>query len=293
MLIIRGADYKYASFGIPTFHVFLSTFTCFYSVYLFHQYLSNKNRKILWYTFYTFIPHILVFSRGALLMVWISILFVFLLSIKRLKLKWLLSILILIFIILFLFGYLGNLRSLSDNTFVPKISRASTNFLQSKVPNEYFWGYAYIASPLANFQHNVNTNVPDPSFSDFLYFVKNDLVFDFISNRIPYTYTIKINQVLRHFNVSTEFTSPYCSIGWLGPIILFLFGSIIAFFYLMFLPCNSRFYISALSILLTIFVFNTFANMWTFSGLSLQLVYPVLGSMLRKKHESSDCNCFI
>jgi hypothetical protein len=283
-LILKGTDYQYTSFGIPTFHVFLHTFTSFYAVYLFHQYLSTKNRRILLYTFYAFIPHILIVNRGSLLMVWVSILFVFLLSIKRLKIKYLLSILLLVLIILYLFGYLGNIRSAyGDNTYIPRVSHASDHFLQSKVPNEYFWGYAYIASPMANFQYNINTQKPDPTFSDFFCFVKNELIFDFISKRLPGTCDVDKNKVLEHFNVATEFTNPYCSLGWMGPIILFLFGSFITFFYLIFLPYNSKYYISALAILLTVFVFNTFSNMWTFSGLSFQLLYPILGTIFKIK----------
>ena len=282
--IFKGTDYLYTDFGIPTFHVFLHTFVSFYSIYLFHQYISSKNRKILLYTFYTLIPHILIVNRGSLLMVLVSMLFVFLLSMKRLKLKYLFSILLLVLIILYFFGYLGNIRSAQgDDTFLPTASCASEQFLQSKIPNEYFWGYAYIASPLANFQHNVNTKVPSPDFPNYSCFIKNEFIFDFISKRLPGSCEVIPNKVVSHFNVATEFTTPYCSIGWAGPIILFLFGSFVTFFYLILLPVNSKYYISALAILLTIFVFNTFTNMWTFTGLSFQLVYPVLGNIIKIK----------
>ena len=289
LLILEKTSYEYTSFGIPTFHVFLHTFTSFYSVYLFHQYLSTRNTKILLSIFYTFIPHILIVNRGSLLIVGVSMLFVFLLSIKQLRWKYLLNILLLVFIVFYFFGYLGNLRSANgDNTYIPKASRASTQFLQSKIPNEYFWGYAYIASPLANFQHNINTKEPNPTVSDYFCLAKSELLFDFISKRLPGTCEVEKNKVLAHFNVSTEFTASYCLIGWLGPIILFLFGAFITFFYLILIPRDSKYYITALAILLTIFVFNTFSNMWTFSGLSFQLIYPILGSIINVKKKKKE-----
>ena len=285
VLILQGADYDYVSFGIPTFHVFLHTFTSFYGIYLFHQFLSSKNKKLLLYTLYTFIPHILIFNRGSLLMVFVSLLFVFLLSIDRLKLKYLLGVLVIALFVLYYFGHLGNLRSAGgDNTYIPKVSQASEQFLSGKIPNEYFWGYAYIASPMANFQHNVNIVSPVPTFSNSLCFARSQLVFDFISKRLPGTCTVPNKErALSHFTVSTAFTESYCYIGWAGPVLLFLFGSFVAFFYLMILPRSSKYYVSALAILLTIFMFNTFDNMWIFSGLSFQLVYPILGTIFKIK----------
>ena len=286
-LILKGSDYDYTSFGIPTFHVFLITFTSFYSVYLFHQYLCDKTKKTLLYTLYSCVPHILIFNRGSLLFVLTSMLFVFLLSIKQLKWKRLLSILLLILIILFYFGKFGNLRSAGgDNTYIPKASGVNPQFLSSKIPNEYFWGYAYIASPMANFQHNTNIKKAQTSFSDYACFVKSELLFDFISKRLPGECEIKKEQVFKHFTVGTQFTNSYCLIGWTGPIILFLFGSFVTLFYLLLIPIHSKYYVTALAILLTVFVYNTFSNMWSFTGLSFQLVYPIIGSLLNKKNEN-------
>ena len=58
---------------------------------------------------------------------------------------------------IYMFGYLGNLRSSNgDPTYIPRASGATDKFLDSKIPKEFYWGYLYIASPVANLQNNIN-----------------------------------------------------------------------------------------------------------------------------------------
>jgi len=60
--------------------------------------------------------------------------------------------------LLYLFGVLGTLRQSRaahtgyDNTLILKSGKASEAFTHSPIPNEFFWAYVYMASPLANLQ---------------------------------------------------------------------------------------------------------------------------------------------
>lgn len=207
LIIATGENYN-LTFGIPTFHVILCTFSSFYGIYFFHQYLSSKKKKNLYSFCYIQLFSILIIARISVMFVFVTVLFVYLLSIKRLKLKFLLIISLLILFIFFGFGYLGNLRSsIKDNTYMPRMSKATTQFLNSSIPNEYFWGYAYIASPLGNFQHNINTYSPQPSIHNLFCLIKTDLILDFISKRLfSNDCTVSPNRHVDHFNVATIYT---------------------------------------------------------------------------------------
>lgn len=286
LLVIKGTSYSYDAFGIPTFHVLLHTYTSFYGVYLFHQYLSTKSRKVFFYFLCSLIPHLLIVNRGSLMMVLVSVLFVFLLSIKTLKVKNLVIIFLLLSIVLYFFGYLGNIRSANgDSAFIPKVSAATDNFLNNRIPNEYFWTYAYIASPMANFQNNIDKRHPQPSISNCICFIKDELLFDFVAKRLPNINACdrKVDLIFPHFNVSTIYAPSYSLLGWYGPVVLFLYTLVVTFSYLILISSKSKYYVTGLAILLTIFVYNTFANMWSFSGLSFQLIYPFIGSLLLKR----------
>ena len=284
-LIIRNIPYQYTTFGIPSLHVFLHTFISFYSVYLFHQFLSNRKKNVLFLYLLTLIPHILIVNRGSLFIVLVSSLFVFLLSIKTLRIKYLFFISLFILVFFYFFGYLGNIRSANgDKYYIPKESLASKSFIDGPIPKEYFWGYAYIASPMANFQHNVNTATPQPSLKSGICLYKNELLPDFISKRLPEIECGNgVNRVFPFYNVSTLYAPSYSLMGWFGPIILFIYGCFIALFYTFTISRKSIYYVTGLAILMTTFLHNTFTNMWSFSGLSFQLIYPLIGYLFEGK----------
>ena len=45
--ILKHTGYNYTTFGIPTFHVILVTFNSFWAVFVFHNYISQKKRNLL------------------------------------------------------------------------------------------------------------------------------------------------------------------------------------------------------------------------------------------------------
>ena len=146
------------------------------------------------------------------------------------------------------------------------------------------WTYVYVASPIATVQHNINLNTSGGT--DLSSFFCYELLPDFISKRIGPLFGIKKVEpdlIVEWSNVGSVFSKVYCTLGWLGMIIIFLFLMIIISFYLLLLNKRSTFYVTGVAILNTFVIFNFFDNMIAFSGLSLQLIFPLIGTMFVNK----------
>jgi hypothetical protein len=205
---------------------------------------------------------------------------------------------ILAVICLYLFGIVGNVRvnnsyhregSLVDNSLFLQIGGATDKFKESVIPKEFFWSYIYISSPLANLQKTIDNfeYEKDISLSDSFEFTVTQIFPDFISKRIVSLYEIVIPQGIQiapELNVSTAFAQSYVILGWVGVSLLAIFMFTFALFYILLLKrLNSEYFIVGVAILNSIFVFNTFSNMFAFTGLSFQLIYPLLFTLLTVK----------
>jgi hypothetical protein len=293
--IANNADIDYREFGIPTFYVILATFTSFFTVYLFKCYLVEKKRKYLFFCLYLFIFPILIFTRGAVLINLSSIFFLYLFSYKRNKLKIYLSIIAIIFTVLIGFGVLGNIRTsnqidkdqtqeLSD--IMLNLAEAKPAFVNSPVPKAYFWSYLYIASPMANLQLNINEQKPKYDLPNILAYVNGELNFDFITKRIFSIVNVQKpdNTLIAPFlTVSTLYSTSYTYLGWWGMSVTFIFLMGVSFCYLAIIKPQNPYFSTALAILNTMLLFCIFDNMWNFSGMSFQLIYPILLSLKFKK----------
>lgn len=308
LAILTKSSASYHEFGIPTFHVILVTFNSFYSILLFQSVLSETKRRanVLILFILTLLPSILIVNRGMLILILMSCVFVYLIKYqKSITIKKVTSLMIVGILFLYLFGVAGNVRvnnsyqtntSLFDNNLFMQIGGATEEFRNSFVPKEFFWGYIYISSPLANLQKNIENyeHSSDITFGDSLYFGTTQLLPDFISKRIIAYYEVEKPSVLLitpELNVATAFAEPYVILGWTGISLFTIFIFIFAFLYILFLKkLESEYFVIGVAILNTIFVFNTFSNMFSFSGLSFQLVYPILFTFLNMRPLRVDTN---
>jgi oligosaccharide repeat unit polymerase len=299
LAIFTKVPLNYTEFGIPTFHVFLVTFNSFFSIYIFQMILSEtkKKKELIVLYILNLIPSMLIMNRGMLVMILISCLFVYLIKNHRqITLRKITGLLVIMLFGLYLFGVAGNVRvnntyktntSAFDNNLFMQIGGATDEFKKSFIPKEYFWGYIYVASPLANLQQTIDKfeHKEDVDFSDSFKFVITQLFPDFISKRIVSLYQWNIptgNQITPELNVSTAFSQPYVILGWVGISLFTLFIFMFAFFYILLLKwLNSEFFVIGVAIMNSIFLFNTFSNMFAFTGLSFQLVYPLLFTLFR------------
>lgn len=287
LLILGGADVYYMDFGIPTFHVILHTFTGFYTIYVFHQYTSSKSKKTLLLFFVLLTPNVLIVNRGALIMTLTACMIIYLFSIKKVLINSVFSLIFGATVLFYGFGYLGNARSFNgDPTAFLKFTKATDSFTDGLIPKEYYWFYIYASSPFANFQ---NATITSKSHRyDIASFITWELLPDFVSkriipmeadldgaNRLDYS----INPIL---TVGSIYFEPYIRLGWSGPIIVFLFYVTIMYIYIMSIPKKSKYFISGIAILSVMSIFNTFENMINFSGLSFQLIFPLILSRFDK-----------
>lgn len=285
ILALKTSTYDYKEFGIPTLHPIIATFGSFYTVYIFHLFLSTRRKKYLLVLFFLLTIPILIFNRGMLLINLTSMLFVYLLSIKGIRIRMLLFIVTFSLIVLYFFGVLGNYRITKSpsNRYFLEISAANEKFINSRIPKEYMWSYIYISSPLANLQNNINNN-PAINFrvKDF---VIMELLPDFISKRIAPIVSAERSEpenISAYFIVSTIFCYSFNFMGWPGIYLMFLIIMSLIAFYLLLLRKNNPYYVTGISILMTFMVYNTFDNMIYFSGISFQLVYPLIWPIMQK-----------
>jgi len=290
--ILSGSDGDaYVGFGIPIFHVLLHTFSCFYAVYVLHHALINKKIRLYIYYFLLLLPHILIFTRGGLMMVAVASVFCYIHTKKRINIKAILGLSVLALIALFFFGFTGNLRTFGgDSYYILSLSDATERFRDSIIPNEFFWTYSYGALPFGSFLYNVNNITPIGGMEGFFRFIDTCILPDFVTNRFMLAPDVTTHPVrlFEYFNVFSVFTDAYVSLGWFGVFLLFSYHTTITFIFLLLLKkCNPKYYVTGKSILLTIIVLNLFVNMWIFSGLAFQLIYPIAGSIIFRKRKKS------
>jgi hypothetical protein len=295
MLILQGIEYDYTAFGIPTVHVFVVTFSSFFTIYLFHVYLSTKNKWVLLYYLFLMSFAMLLFNRGMLMINIVSSVFVYLQYRGRISVKRVSFLLVFSIVVLYFFGVLGSLRSAHSrgeeysNESILDIAKADEEFVEGAVPKEFIWSYLYISSPLANLQYNIDKqNTREPSGQNTLEFINNEFVFDFISKRINALLGIERVSCLKFVDsmtVASVYTNSFIYMGWLGMIIMAVYALSFPVFYLSLLRKKNVFYVTATSILGSLFLYLIFDNMFTFTGLSFQLIYPLLLGRFFKEHD--------
>lgn len=291
--ILFNLPYNYRTFGVPSLHVFVVTFSSFFTVYLFHVYLAARSKKILLLFAVNLAAAILIYSRAMLFFNLSGCLFVYILSVKGFPVKRIVLIALLIIPLFYFFGVLGSLRVSREadedynNENFMDTGHATHAFRTSPIPGEYFWSYIYVSSPLANLQLNMDKkSEPEVSFRSVYWTGMYELLPDFISKRIhtirdtkpPKEYRINYS-----FNVSTIYSRAYSYSGWGGMCLVALFLIGFPWLYLKLIGGQSDFLITGWAILCTMYFFSSYDNTFRFTGLSLQLAYPVLFYLLIEK----------
>ena len=291
--IILNQPYNYRLFGIPSLHVFAVTFSSFYTVYLFQLFLSHKSTIILLLFLINLLAALLIYSRAMLFFNLTSCLFIYIIYSKGISYPKILYVSLALIPLFYLFGFLGSLRvsreakeSYNNENFM-EIGKATNEFRKSVLPKEYFWAYIYISSPIANLQKNV-CDYPVEAFSirKFAELINSEVFPDFLSKRINSLFKLDLytdKRIPGPFNVSTIYSRSYSYAGWVGMALMA--GALLLFplLFLKLLPPSSDFFISGWAILCTMYLFLVYDNTLRFTGLSFQLVYPVILNLLYKR----------
>ena len=294
--VIKGI--RVSDFGIPTIIVISVTLNGFTSVYLFYLFLITKRKKFLLYISFCLCLFILSYSRGNFMMSIVTMFFLWI-NVNRpiLTIKKIIVITSGLLLIIYLFGVAGNYRSISqvadlDKSFdtsynsnlILTIGGESDSFKENIVPNEFFWTYIYITSPLSNLQYNINKNDPAFSLTGILHIMIDELSFDAVSKRINTLLNRKKTEVdllIRQLTVSTTLAGSYYDAGWPGMIFFMVVFWLFPFLYSILILKNPLGVIG-ISTLCTVYFFSIFDNMFILTGLTLQIFCPILLNFLNK-----------
>lgn len=276
----------YTSFtGSKSIFTVLFTFSLYYAIYLYYAHVSfskiTKEYLLQAMLILTFI--FCTGNRGAILMSIFCIVIIYLSS-KKLSIFDGAKILIFALIILYLFGAVGNLReggkSFCDDTYITAIGEYQD--YPSYLPGAYKWAYSYLTSPLNNLNYNIShSNININNF--MLTFLP-----DFISKRIAPDFTLKtgVKLVKPYFNVSTGYAQAVVFGGVVGLFMMYSFLMIFSLVIRKIFLSSQQHYIPSLAIINMLIVFFFFINTITYSGISFQLFYPFIFSLVfraRKK----------
>lgn len=287
---------KYLEFtGIPSIHVIIYTFNIFLGVYLFHLFISTKRVSYLMMYGVTFIPGVLLVSRGMIMNILIgSAIIVFMKFGNKISFykKNFVKIFLVALSVLFIFGVSGNLRNNTINgssdkfssDYIMSVGKASQKFRNSIIPKEFFWGYIYISSPLANLQNTITYHNVNMTPENLKSFISDEITIDFVGKRVfkDYKKDKKIPLISSSLTVSTFYSGAYYYMGWIGMSIMYIILIGGSYMYIKFLSKDNPFRIVGIAMLCNLVALCAFSNMITFSGMSFQLAYPLIFELYLK-----------
>ena len=284
---IANPSYSYRDFtGIPTFHVILGTFNVFFSILMFNYYLTNKSKKKLFQFIATLLPYILVLNRGAFMIVFAAMIFLFLMRLKSISFRAILKPFLLLGIVLYFFGVIGNVRqeqTKDDKEYLLRVAGATDSFIYSGVPHEFYWSYIYLISPMGNLQNLVIMKEDTFDVNNIGLFTTTQLFPDFISKRISsllgYEDILESNESVIYYvtpllNAPTVYFASYFLLGTIGLVLMYLAIMFSALVYPYLIKRESKYYATSIASLNALILLSTFNNMWYAMGTIL--LWPVI-----------------
>jgi hypothetical protein len=276
-----GGDFLFSGeIGLPSVHVFNVTFGAAFSAIRFCDFLYSRRWRYLAEAAVPIVYFLMILYRGPIIMLLIAWFFVWIVQ-GGLNLKRSLAIGALACTVLFAFGKLGDLREGGSEAIV-NLGRPSTTFKDSGIPSAYLWAYIYMTSPFANLQLAADSKSLDNlSSTEFLI---SEMVPDVIFKRIvPFLKRghllseekVRPPEVAPGLNVASIYGRAMVLNQWTGAIIMFAQLCALIAVYLRLIR-NSPFRVPCLALLNCLVVFCTFQNMIAFSGVVLQLAWPLI-----------------
>lgn len=287
----NAGDIKYTEFGLPFIHVIVVNGSMVCLWYSFYAIKSTAEKSIkkncIFNIILSFLPFVLMFNRGGMLYCIAGCILLQLMAATNLK-KHLALIGVFITFVLYIFGVLGNIRTdISDTkNLILEFGQATDEFKNSPIPKEFFWSYIYISSPLATAQNTANyyegKELKDDAITKFILF---ELTPEIISKRIkPTGFEADPPKLIAPmFTVGSVYARSHTSIGWAGPITLYLFFIFFIIVTIGFIPKKSDFYILGIVAVCLVTIFNLFDNMFIFMGLIPVPLILILCSHIRIK----------
>lgn len=278
---IGADDSLYKNWGIPVIKVIvINGFSVLFLLSVSVYFLSNQynKKKVRLYLLLSILPPILCMQRGVALNMIVGAFCIYMMQTKKLKRSLLITFSLGIFI-LYGFGVMGQKRMNGKENLILKIGEPTNEFDKSNIPQEFFWSYLYISSPLANLQFEINTkksiNTPDTSF---LSFIGLNIIPETLSKHFFKTPDLSQYRVTPALAVGSTYYLPFYQLGWIGMWLMFIY--IIFFIKLCrhLVNQNSPFYPSLIAVLCEVSFFGIFDNMTAYAAMYPQLILIYLGA---------------
>lgn len=277
---------SYKEFGVPVLHVVLVNGLSCLVIYCYYAYRSVADkalkRKLMCAILTSYVPFALMFNRGAILSIMLGMFLIWLFSAKR-PFRALGIITLSSIGILFAFGMLGNMRMGKNlNDIILKIGKATDDFKKSSIPDEFFWGYLYIATPLANVQntidHTTKTMIDTKDLEDMvMYEFTPDIITKRIRGEKDKAYkSHRSNLLTDNLNATSVYGRVFKYMGWSGLWTMFGFILLFIFINMRIVPKDSSWFLPVLITIDEIVVMNLFDNMFIFAGMIPQLLIFVM-----------------
>lgn len=283
--VLNGVSYTNISFnGIPKFHIIITAASIVYSFYLSYIFVNTHNKKSLINFGLIIFYFMLIVQRQNIFICIIGFFNFFIADIrirnnnkqmsKHEKWKKIIVTGILLMVSLYVFGVIGNMRygsswEWNDSSMITKLGKKNDKY-PKYLPNEYFWSYIYIVSPLVNLNYNIEMTVPTQNIGEFV----KQFIPDYISNKMFDSYK-KSNILLpvSSLTASTAFIRAYQTFGYFGMLLLFIiqYGISILIFKLTKKHNNKLFMINLMS-LIYVNLFSFFTNTLIYTTTSLILI---------------------
>lgn len=286
-------SYSYDDFnGIPTFHFVLGTFSIFFSILMFNYYLSNRSRKKMFQFIATLVPYILIMNRGAFMIVFSAMIFLFIMRMKAINLKTIIMPFVVLGIVLYFFGVVGNIRAeqtKEDKEYLLRVAGATDKFIKSGVPVEFYWSYIYIISPIGNLQNLMIQKKDVFEIDNVGVFTITQLFPDFISKRLSAFFLDEKNLenvdgsgyfVTPLLNAPTVYFGAYVLLGSVGLVVMFFVIMFSTIIYPYLIKKNSKYYSMSIASLNAIILLSIFNNMWFNVG--TVLLWPIIFSAVER-----------
>lgn len=292
--IALGRPYDLYGFGIPHLHVVMLTLTGYLGVRSFRRFLENRERLALASLIVVVFLLGSIANRSAVSFLVVACVYVYLRS-RRLTRRHLAVLVAAAVVGLYAFGWFGNLRlsyqleqitqTAASGDEILRVAGASQSFIDSGLSPSFLWGYTYLVSPVANLNEAIGaaTGWCGPH-CDLAGLGTYEFLPDVVALKVgtaldlvPFDKSAFI--ISPSLTASTTFGSAVGYAGLLGASLMVLVLIAVSLAVVR-LSRGSDVREEALAILATFLFFGFFENMWSYSALSLQLVFPLLHATL-------------
>jgi hypothetical protein len=283
-LPVLDRSQNYLEFGMPVVDPLFNSLSIFFSIFFFHSFLDTRKKRLLIYLLIILVFQAVIFRRSAMMWIFTSGSFLYILSKGKIKLFVIFLFLISIPLFSYCFGLYGNSRSNLSRSNVINDFGASVTFTQTGINYNHYMTYLYLTSPLANLQENIDKKGTELNNSDLKKFLFYCIVPQSLTNRLekplhlvpPSTYLISPDLI-----VGTFYLLGFYILGWTGMIGMFLY---LCLFIVLCLYVIRKWNIcgletlSLLSATVCMLIFSNFLN--RLDVILMLFVYPVIFHLL-------------